>query len=162
MKHTAKTLNLLSIIAILAFLAGCATPYQPTKTGLELQSFQKRDFETSKDIAFKSVLTVFQDLGYTIESAHLDTGFITAKSPTSQGAGFLGMSMVMIDTKATAQVDDIRENLTSIRLNFLNRREESGAYGAKSEKSTPVEDPQVYENAFMKIQESIFIRTESQ
>lgn len=150
-----KLLLYFSIAASLIFL-GCATSYQPKYTGLELQAFQRQEFETSKSIAFKSVMSVFQDMGYTIESADLETGFITAKSPTTDGIGF--MVNVMRDTKATAHIETLREGITSIRLTFLNRREDSGAYGTKRERSTPVEDQTVYQNAFSRIREAIFIR----
>jgi len=162
MRNKRKSHTWILSLFTLAILSGCVSAYQPTKSGLELQAFQKREFETSKEIAFKSVLTVFQDLGYTVESADYDSGFITAKSPTSQGLGFLALTAVMLDTRATAQIDDIRDNLTAIRLNFINRREETGGYGSKVEKSSPVDDPAIYENAFAKIREAIFIRTSVQ
>jgi hypothetical protein len=47
--------------------------YRSTKTSLELQSIQSREFETTKKIAFASTLSVFQDLGYVIESSVPDT-----------------------------------------------------------------------------------------
>ena len=53
---------------------------RPQLTPLEVQSLQKRDLETNKEIAFASVVSVFQDLGYTIVSADKETGFITAES----------------------------------------------------------------------------------
>ncbi len=44
------------------------------------------------------------------------------------------------------------------RLNFVNSTEESTRSGQISRDEVPVEDPQVYQNAFSKIQEGIFIR----
>jgi hypothetical protein len=150
-------------IALLLFLfCGCVTEYRPTKSGLELQAFQKKEFETNKKIAFASVLSVFQDMGYTISSASLETGLITSKSPTASGPGFLGLSTVMLDTKATAFVEELRPGSTSIRLNFVKSREESGGYGQKQAYDNPVEDPKVYEDVFIKIRQAIFVRSSSQ
>jgi hypothetical protein len=54
----------------------------PQMTSLQIQSIQSRTFETSKRVAFDSTITVFQDLGYIINSAEYNTGFITSESPT--------------------------------------------------------------------------------
>lgn len=67
------------LISLLCVI-GCAVQQKSTKTSLELQAIQAKEFETTKKIAFASVLSVFQDLGYIIGSADFDTGFITAKS----------------------------------------------------------------------------------
>lgn len=147
--------KLVSVLLLAALILGCATT-APQKTSLELQAFQSREFETSKKIAFASVLSVFQDLGYIVNSADLETGFITSQSPTKLGGLFVN---VMENTKATAFIEEISSGKTRVRLNFVNYRETSTEYGAKSVKDMPIEDPQIYQNAFSKIQEAIFIRS---
>lgn len=150
-----KTLSFLTVFSCI-LMSGCVTT-APQKTSLELQAIQAREFETTKKVAFAATLSVFQDLGYVISSAHLDTGFISAKSPTQTGRGFF--VNVMEDTKATAFVEQMKPNLARVRLNFVSSRETSGDYGDKTLKDSPVEDPAVYENAFTRIREAIFIRT---
>lgn len=144
-------------LALLATISsGCATK-APQKTSLELQSIQSREFSTDKKLAFQSVLSVFQDLGYVVQSADLETGFITAKSPTqNEMVPFVGMSMK--DTKATAFVEQIGAK-SKVRLNFVGSQETSNGYGMKSSEDTPIEDPRIYQNAFTKIQEAVFIRS---
>jgi len=157
-----KTLFSFSLLALL-LCGGCVSGlenYKSTKTSLELQAFQKKDFETNKKIAFAATLSVFQDLGYMISSAELGTGFITAKSPTKHSFGF-GYNK-MVDTKATAFIEELKPGTTSIRLNFISSLEISGSYGSKAENDIPVEEQSVYVNAFNKIQEGIFIRKETQ
>jgi hypothetical protein len=144
----------------LALVAGCASDYRPARTGLELQAFQKREFETTKRIAFAATLSVFQDLGYIVGSADLDTGFVTAKSPTQSKSGLFTMT-VMTDTKATAFVEELRPNSASIRLSFVNGKEECNGYGSKQVTEQPVEDPKTYEEVFTKIQQAIFIRSQT-
>ena len=68
------------ILAGITLCSGCVAP-RPQLTSLEIQSIQSREFETAKPTAFAAVLSVFQDLGYIVESADKETGFITAKSP---------------------------------------------------------------------------------
>jgi hypothetical protein len=148
-----------TILCAATLLGGCATNnnYRPTKTSLEIQAIQAKQFETSKKVAFASVLSVFQDLGYVINSSEIETGFITAKSPTQSGMTLF--NYVMTDTKATAFIEEMQPGNTKVRLNFVNSEELSGGYGAKQMQETPIEDPAVYNNAFTKIQEAIFIRT---
>ena len=66
---------------LLIFITGCETT-KPTVnlTPLEMQSMQSRSYDTGKEIVFPSVMSVFQDLGYTINSADIETGLITAES----------------------------------------------------------------------------------
>jgi hypothetical protein len=151
-----KTITTTFIIAFL--LVGCMpNNYKPTKTSIELQAFQSKEFDTKKKIAFASTMSVFQDLGYLITSSDIETGYITAKSPTQTELGF--GKMIMKDTKASAFIEELRPSKTKVRLSFVNTEEWSSTYGAKLVQDNPIEDPAVYNNALTKIQEAIFIRT---
>lgn len=150
--------TILAALSIAFLLAGCYPGnYKSTKTSLELQAFQTKEFETQKKIAFASTMSVFQDLGYSITSSGIETGYISAKSPTQNEVGF--GKIIMRDAKATAFIEEIRPGKTKVRLNFVNTEEWSSAYGGKLVQENPIEDPAVYSNAFTKIQEAIFIRT---
>jgi hypothetical protein len=141
-----------------SILGGCATtPIESTKTSLEIQAIQAKEFETTKKVAFASTLSVFQDLGYVISSSSYETGFITAKSPTKNRMGIL--NYIMTDTKATAFIEELRPGKTKVRLNFVDSEELSSGYGAKQLNETAIVDATIYNNAFTKIQEAIFIRS---
>ncbi len=144
-----------------ATLTGCATSPKPAPTALQVQSFQTKEFETTKTIAFGSTLSVFQDLGYIVQSADKDTGFITAASPTSNKTGFW-QAMVGVassgQTKATAFVEEIRPGRVRVRLNFVNARNNSSAYGQNQAEDTPILDPKAYQVAFDKIDDAVFVR----
>jgi PBP1b-binding outer membrane lipoprotein LpoB len=147
-----------SIAMSLLILAGCVAVPQVQKSSLELQAIQVKEFETDSKTAFTSVMSVFQDLGYTINTASLETGLITAKSPTVQElVPFVGQKMS--DEKATAFVEQISKNRTKIRLSFVQSSQTSSGYGMRGERETPVQEPQPYVNAFSKIQQSIFLKT---
>lgn len=142
-------------------LTGCMPATKKQPTSLQIQSFQTKQFETSKTIAFNSVLSVFQDLGYIVQSASKDTGFITASSPTKNKTGFWdAMAGVASsgNTKATAFIEEIRPGHAQIRLNFVSTNHMSSAYGRNSEQDTPILKPKVYQVAFDKIGNAIFIR----
>lgn len=148
-------------MAGLTLLSGCVAP-RPQLTPLEIQSIQAREFETAKATAFASVLSVFQDLGYIVESADKDTGFITAKSPTSGDVSFLTGRTYQSATKATAFVEELRPGHTKVRLNFVVANQASSRQGQISQRDEPVLDSQTYVNAFDKIEDAIFVRSSSQ
>jgi hypothetical protein len=150
-----KLIQLCLTTMVAISLVGCASS-GPTKTGLELQAFQKKEFPTNKKIAFASTLSVFQDLGYIIRAADVDTGLITAASPTKT-VHFLGSHMN--NTEATAFVEEFTPTRTFVRINFVQVKESSSGYGMKSKNDRPIEDPKPYEIAFQKIGEAVFIRT---
>jgi hypothetical protein len=149
----------LSIIFASLTLFACVTGGQlAKKSALELQAIQLKEFETTKQIGFAATLSMFQDLGYVIGSADLNTGLITAKGPTlNEFVPFIGQKMSGL--RATAFVEEIRKGRTKIRLNFVNSTETSSGYGMKRQYDEPIEEPAKYQDAFVKIQQGIFVRT---
>lgn len=153
--------NIVLILLVALAMAGCETVPQSTKTPLELQAIQSKEFETSKKVAFAATLSVFQDVGYTINSASLETGLITAKSPTKQDfVPFVGQRMK--DVKATAFVEEIVANRTKVRISLVNSSETSGGYGMKGGHEYPEENSEVYQDIFAKVQQAIFVRKNTQ
>lgn len=157
--------NTLIIAAVVTSLMGCVTTDPVVKkTSLELQSIQAKSFDADKTTTFRSVLSVLQDLGYVVGSASMETGFITAESPTQQdtsgGAVFaavFGGVRTEGKTAVTASIEEFGKD-TRVRLNFVDKRARSGQRGQRASDETPIIDPKVYNNAFEKISESIFIR----
>ena len=167
----------LMLTAVGLTLAGCVVQQQkPPMTPLEIQSIQTREFESPKKIVFASVVSVFQDLGYTIKNADLNTGFINAESAaqdTSIGPGeeiFIGViggvlggkptrtTQSVEQTVATAFIEEIG-NRARVRLNFVITRQLSSAQGQSSRRDTPILDVKIYTNAFERIENAIFIRS---
>lgn len=148
---------LLFLLAVIFSVNSCLPQnYTPTKTSLELQAFQTKEFDTSKAVAFAATLSVFQDLGYIIESGDLETGLITGKSPTSRGMIFGGATQEF--RKATGFVETIRKNVTRIRVNFVDNVIASSGYGQTQRVDTPIEEPKLYQEVFEKIEKAIFVR----
>ncbi len=171
--------NIWAVLIVAAFaVTGCVAPQQqkPPMTPLEIQSLQTREYEAPKKIVFASVVSVFQDLGYTIKGADLTTGFINAESAaqnTSIGpeteifidvlGGVLGGQPVTTtqsveQTVATAFIEEIK-GVTRVRLNFVTTRQSSSAQGQNSRRDTPILDVRIYTNAFERIENAIFIRS---
>lgn len=163
MANVSRSASAALLAAALVFVpsAGIAKKPAPQLTPMELQALQQKEFETSKETLFASVMSVFQDLGYTIDSADLPTGFITASSVTTNKSSF-GEALFGIaasgNTRATAFVEKMSNGMARVRLNFQNTKTRSGAYGQTTREDIPVLDPAAYRAAWEKIDEALFVR----
>jgi hypothetical protein len=154
------------ILLSLAFFAASASgpvyaKKQPKLTPMELQAIQSKEFQTSKEALFASTMSVFQDLGYTINSAEMQTGFITANSPMANKTNFWGAMAGVASqgmTKATAFIESMPNGYSRIRLNFVNSVQSSSAYGRNSQADKPILDAAPYRAAWEKIDEALFVR----
>jgi hypothetical protein len=157
---TIKNVIVLMLASIL--VTGCmATAKKPSMTPLQIQSLQSREYESKKDIVFPSIISVFQDIGYTISNADIQTGLISAESSSQSdfmSKFWLGMTKVS-QTKATAFVEQIGDK-TRARLNFVEIKKSSSGWGQSDREDTPLLDSKLYENAFNKIENAIFIRSQ--
>ena len=162
-----KTYSSILLIVAMALLGGgCASAPPAAKSGIELQAYQAREFETSKRIAFSAAMSVFQDLGFIIDDGDFDTGLITATGPTTRHE--LGVSDLLagmfagVDTRgathrrATAFVEKMPSGLVRIRLNFVDN---VVAAPASPQQSRPVQEPAFYQTTFELIDKAIFVRS---
>ena len=151
------------VLVLLGFIVvGCEMRNTPKMTPMEIQSLQTRDFESSKDIVFPSVVSVFQDIGYTITSADIATGLVVAESTADSNFAskfWLGISNVK-QTKANAFIEEIGD-MTKVRINFVNIQTTSDWYGQDDRQDTQILDAEPYRNAFEKIENAIFVRSGS-
>jgi len=129
-------------------------------TSLQIQAIQLKEYESTKEIVFPSVVSVFQDIGYIISNADLETGIITAESAAENNpamAFFFGVSVVK-QTKVTAFVEQLGST-TRVRLNFVEIEKSSSSYGQNDRKDIPIMDTKIYQNSFNKIGDAIVIRS---
>lgn len=149
------------LIPLLSLLVGCQTTNTShALTPLEIQELQSRSFEAPKEVVFRSAVSVFQDLGYTIQNADLNTGMISAEGRTEQTSGFfdaMAGQTRMGQTRATAFVEQIGDR-AAVRLNFVEINETSSAYGQRTRSDTAILSSEVYQNAFERIENAIFVR----
>lgn len=150
--------------AAIALVAGAPVEAKkkPEMTSLELQALQSHEYETTKEILFASVVSVFQDLGYQLSNADLPSGFITASSPMKNKTSIwdaLGSSRGSGNTKVTAFVEQMPGGRARVRLNFVNSKTTSGMWGGSSAEDKPILEPMTYKVAWDKIDEAVFTRT---
>jgi hypothetical protein len=161
MKEPTAGISTASICAVLAVvLAGCDTrgpaPYQSKLDPLALQQMQTEEFETSKETLFAATVSVFQDMGFTIQTGEFVSGIITAKSPTITKLS-LGYYL-SVTVRASAFVESTRPGFSRVRLNFVESRSKDAGLGAGADNDTPFEEPGYYEGVFAKIREGVFVR----
>jgi hypothetical protein len=161
-----KTYSSMLIIAAIALLGGCASAPPAPKSGIELQAYQAKEFETSKRTAFSAVMSVFQDLGFIIDDGDFDTGLITATGPSHRDE--MGMSDLLAqlfagaDTRgsthrrATAFVEQMPSGRVRIRLNFVDNM---AAFQGAVQQSRPLQDAAFYQATFELIDKAIFVRS---
>jgi hypothetical protein len=158
---------LLAAIAAV-FLGGCASPPAAPKSGVQLQAYQAKEFETNKRAAFSATMSVFQDLGFIIDDGEFDTGLITATGPSAREEYGVGNVLSQIfggadlrgstHRRATAFVEKMPSGLIRIRLNFVDNLVQPPG---PARHSTPVEDPAFYQATFERIDKAIFVRSGS-
>lgn len=150
----------ITAITFLLLLGGCTSTQQPVMTPMEKQSMQTREFESTKSIVFPSVISVFQDLGYTIDAADINTGLIKSLSATENSAFFTFMTGATKNTQtaANAFIEEIG-GIVRVRLTFVTRTRTSSAYGAQDQNDVPIYDANAYQVAFEKIENAIFVRS---
>ncbi len=140
---------------------GAVAKKAPELTPMELQALQSKEFETSKQVLFASVVSVFQDLGYQIENASYEAGLITASSAAGTKTNFweaMGGIRSSGNTRGTAFVETMANGSSRVRLNFLSTKVMTFGYGQQARNDKPVLDPLVYRAAWEKIDEAIFVR----
>ena len=149
-----------AIIGLTLMLSGCVAATGPKLVPLEIQNLQTRSFENELDVVFPSVISVFQDLGYTIKSADKYTGLITAVSTAVSDEAtkfWLGTTHIS-QTSATAFIEEIGKT-TRVRISFVAITKKSNYYGRSDENEVPVYIAEVYVNAFDRIDNAIFVRS---
>jgi hypothetical protein len=154
--------SFLIIPLIFLFLTSCKMEPKVLLTPLEIQSMQTRSYQNPKKIVFPSVMSVLQDLGYSIKSADINTGLITAESTAKSNAAmkfWLGVAKVS-QTTADSFIEEVNGK-TKVRMNFINVTKKSTYYGRDDRADQQILEPQPYQNAFEKIENAIFIRAGS-
>jgi len=148
-------------LALIVMLGACATaPPAPEMTPVEIQNMQTRTYEHDLNVVFRSVVSVFQDLGYTVKQADTNAGFIQAdgNADSNEALKFWLGATQTTQTKATAFVEKIGEK-THVRISFVETVEKSTAYGAEDRQETQIILAEIYQNAFERIENAIFVRT---
>lgn len=127
-------------------------------TGLALQQIQARDFETTAEVLFPSVVSVLQDAGYRISEADKASGFVSGVGSAEQKLTFnwfWGFGKKKTVPVVSAFIEQRGPNISRLRLNFVMSKSKSRE---NMSDETPISDPAVYKDAFEKIEKEVFVR----
>lgn len=133
----------------------------PEMTPLQIQAMQSRDIEGNYKTVFASLMSVLQDAGYRIENADRDTGLVTGVG-SSKGKLtynlFTGFGKSKKSPIVSAFAEEINGSTTRVRLNFVMAKIKSNGYGSQPQDEEPVLEAAVYQDAFEKLNQAVFIR----
>lgn len=151
------------LVAALAIAVSPQVSYAKKKslmTALQVQEMQTKDLETDKNTAFSSVMTVLQNSGYRIGNADKETGLITGVASTNTKMTwlpFVGFGKSKKTPVVSAFIEDIAPTITKVRLNFVMTKVSVSGFGG-GEDEEPILDPAIYQEAFEKIEQAVFVR----
>jgi hypothetical protein len=103
-----------------------------------------------------------QDLGFTIDGADIQSGFVKAESATVNKTGlldFLESAEGSGNTLATAFIETMRPGVVRVRLTFVAIKTTSGTYGQGAREDHPIFDPTLYQRAFSRLDAAVMERT---
>ena len=182
-----KNRNTIFLLLLLCItLCGCASVRDANsnreKTNIDIQAMQIRQFDCSFKDAFASVIDVFQDQGFIIQTSDSNIGLIVAKGSTKNIANsqhkpnYRHSGKNPVDKNSylvcTVRIEEIATNMTSIRVSFANETSDHLVHNAPNHNGLKkrggcnrtknsrkfIEDKKFYSNFFEKIDKSIFVR----
>lgn len=130
----------------------------PPISPVELEAIQTREYEADFKQAFAATVGAFQSYGYSIESADKDTGLVIAKTTSDATINYMtGLTRVEYD-KATAFLEQVAPGRVKVRVSIVKHVSAKSAYGGGGEKEAMRTKPDVYQQIFMKIDQSLFMK----
>ena len=133
------------------------------------QASQEREFKATKKIAFDGVVYALQKLGYTVNSANLESGTISGSGLASKNTNFGEFFYAYLEAgrhansrsqaKVSAFVYETAEGYVYVSLSFVVSRTISSAFGQTTAEDIPVRNKKVYDKAFDKIAFAIRLKS---
>lgn len=133
------------------FLISCATK-TPELTPAQIKIMTTKQFETSKEIVFKSTISLLQSEGYLIENANTETGLITGYKRLEINRKLSRKS------KATFYIEEFNPTLTEVKITFYEGTVEikNDFYSKRAEeKESMLKDREIYNNWFNSLRAEI-------
>ena len=151
--------NTILLASFLVFLGACAAPPKVIQSGLEIQAYQSKEFETTKRILFDSTMSVLQDAGFIIESADFETGFVTGRG-TSTARTDLWYGATNEHIEMTAFVEQRTSTTSKLRVNLIDSSQRKSAWNPAQDviNEKGVRDPTTYQKLFEEIDKTVFIK----
>ncbi|WP_028856667.1 hypothetical protein [Psychrilyobacter atlanticus] len=140
---------ILMLIGITIFMTGCSSN-TPKVSSLQRSQMRTKTIKANYDIAFRSVMIVLENQGYTVENTDYKTGLIKAtavRDATSGAEKFWLDRSGVITYDISTTITEISKVNSRVRINIRENTDiVQGAYGSKSAKD--IDEPAVYASLF--------------
>ncbi|HEY1753605.1 MAG TPA: hypothetical protein VGG29_20275 [Caulobacteraceae bacterium] len=160
MKNLIRALTAAAVLGSAAMAAPLASA-APAPTTSELRAIQQKIYQADKAVVFAAIMDMLPDLGFSISSADVTTGFIAAKSATANKTGFwdaLSGSVDMGDTHASLFLEAMPGGATQVRLNLVDATTSSSNRGQDSHVDSQVTSAAPYQRLFARIDAAVLGR----
>lgn len=152
-----KTIMILCTVFV---FSGCATK-MITKSPAEVKMMTTKQFDTEKDIVFKTVISLLQSESYIIDRADAETGLVNASKRIQNKNANLqrvlwGSSKDANTSKAMFYIEQVNAELTEVKITLYEGTESSqNTYWRgvnKDSKEQMIYEPEVYNDWFKNLQ----------
>jgi hypothetical protein len=136
---------------VLAFLFSCSSVV-PELTPTQIKMMTTKQYETGKEMVFKSSISLLQSEGYLIENASNETGLITAYKRIEVSKKLSRKS------KATFYVEEFNPALTEVKITFYEGTvaiKNDGYSKRAEEKESMLKTPEIYNSWFNNLRAEI-------
>jgi hypothetical protein len=133
----------------------------PALSSTQLQAIQQKTYRAEKSVVFASVMDVLQDLGFSVASADIASGFITAESANASKTTFWDVLSNVEgsgNTKATVFLEPAPGGGTRVRLNFVATKTSSSNLGQAAREDHQITAVAPYERMFARIDAAVLSR----
>ncbi|HBG78060.1 MAG TPA: hypothetical protein DDW84_04315 [Phycisphaerales bacterium] len=147
-----KSLFCVCVLGVVV-IAGCNKEAKLTDS--QIRQFQAKDLQGTFDSAYKSTLQVFQDYGYVIKNSDFNSGVIQGETGSKKDKNYFWNGK-MINTEATATLEQFDPNTVKARLSLVNKTKVLGYYNY--ENTEKIIDSSLYQKMYDDIQKEMFVR----
>jgi hypothetical protein len=138
-------------LLITLLIISCAPP-KKMLTPQEIKSMTTKQFETNKELVFKSAISLIQSEGYLVDDANKDTGLITAYKRIEVS------KKISRRSKTTFYIEEFNPTLTEVKITFYEGTiiiKNDGYSKRAEEKESMLEDATIYNNWFNNLRAEI-------
>lgn len=157
-----KIYYIITLIIVFSFTS-CATK-MVTKSPQEVKMMTTKQFETNKDLVFKSVISLLQSESYLIEDANVSTGLIRAnkrlENKNAKMQRFLwGASKDANTSKVSFYIEELNPELSEVKITLYEGSESTsiGYWGGRNKDTNEsmVYDAEIYNQWFNNLRAEI-------
>jgi hypothetical protein len=156
---------LAGLMLVVAVGCGSSRLQQAPLPQLQIREHQTRTYDTQdSNLVMKALLNAFQDQGFTIKTANVDIGLITATQEVSAGSGVSALSRAMgapdlKDTVMSECSSNVSPFGTQVKVR-VSCQMKLLKFGMGVEETRAIDDPKFYGDFFAKVDKSVFLQKE--